>query len=218
MLTHRNIISQRQALNKVWHISHRSRFLSYLPWHHSFGGLFERFTALHHGATIYQEDSHGKDLNAAAAELEHRQADAVLQRAEDLHGAGHRGAARTRRSRRRCSIRDLKFVFTAAAPLAQGLRRVLQGPRHAGAGRLGADGDLALRDDDAAGLRARAQLCRPPIPGCEIMTTEDGEILAKGPNVMKGYFRDPRARPRRSTTTAGCTPATWARSRTTACG
>ena len=31
-----------------------------------------------------------------------------------------------------------------------------------------------------------------PIPGCEIMTTEEGEILAKGPNIMKGYFKDPQ--------------------------
>jgi len=32
-----------------------------------------------------------------------------------------------------------------------------------------------------------------PIPGVEIKTTPDGEVLARGPNVMQGYYHDPAA-------------------------
>lgn len=45
-LSNQNILSQQAALAGVLGISERDRFLSYLPWHHSFGGIFELFSAL----------------------------------------------------------------------------------------------------------------------------------------------------------------------------
>ena len=60
-LMHKNILSQQAALKKVWDVNENDRFLAYLPWHHSFGGIFELFSALYNGATFSLESSYGRD-------------------------------------------------------------------------------------------------------------------------------------------------------------
>ena len=55
-----------------------------------------------------------------------------------------------------------------------------------------------------------------PSPGVELKLAEDGELLARSPVVMVGYRNLPDRPPRRSTTRAGCTPATSRRSTRTA--
>src|SRR5439155_1702972 len=68
-LTHRNALSQQAAIEAVWDVSARDIFLSWLPWHHCFGALFERLMALWHRALLVIDDSRGRDLDVLVRNL-----------------------------------------------------------------------------------------------------------------------------------------------------
>jgi len=190
MLTHCNIISQRKSYEKIWEIPRGSRFLSYLPWHHSYGGLSERFTALYHGATIYLEDSLGKDIHRLIANWQ-------LVKPTHFFSVPKIYRGLVTEAKLNAEIKqilfhpELKFVFTAAAPL----------PRDCG-DYFNKENVPVLEGWGLTETSPTVTMTRPehpriysyvgePIPGCEILTTEDNEVLVRGPNVMKGYYKDP---------------------------
>lgn len=190
MLTHKNIISQRKALEHVWEISRNSRFLSYLPWHHSYGGLFERFSALYHGAAIYLEDSLGKDIQRLLLNWS-------LVKPTQFFSVPKIYRALVTESRLNPDIQDilfhpeLKFLFTAAAPLPRDCGKYFNArnvPVLEGWGLTETSPTVTITPLTQKRIYSYVG---EPIPGCEILTTEEGEILVKGPNVMKGYYKDP---------------------------
>ena len=67
--------------------------------------------------------------------------------------------------------------------------------------------------------RVRVGTVGPPLPGVELKLAEDGELLVRGPIVMKGYRNMPERTAEALARTAGWRPATSARStRTATCG
>lgn len=191
-LTHSNLMSQQKALEILWKPDHGMRFLCYLPWHHSFGGLFERLFALHSGGCLAIDDSCGKDAGRLLenfAEIKpnvyfsvpkvYQEIITRILGSPELTGDFFHP--------------NLKFVFTAAAPLPLSTSEMFkhQGvPVVEGWGLTETSPCCTLTE---LSLERTPGVVGFPIPGVEIKLGAENEILVKGPNVMRGYFKQPDA-------------------------
>jgi long-subunit acyl-CoA synthetase (AMP-forming) len=194
-LTHRNILSQQAALQNCFHITENDRFLSYLRWHHSFGGIFEIFNALYNGASIALESSCGLNPAEMMENWKLVQPTAffsvplIYQALIDLIGESN-------------AMSDvffhpeLKFVFTAAAPLPKYIsdefaKRNI--PVVEGWGLTETAPCCTITDASAA---REPGIVGSPIAGVSIRIDDEGELQVKGPNVMPGYYNDPESNSR----------------------
>lgn len=201
-LTHGNILSQQAAMKVLWKLSAKDRFLSYLPWHHSFGGIFEKYAALVNGAVLSLEHGFGKDI------------DLLLDNWKQVRPTVFFSVPRIYQEITTRVLQDpdlekvifhdeLRFIFTAAAPLPKSISDMFEArniPVYEGWGLTETSPCCTVTDPR---LPRQSGMVGKPIPGVTIALNEDGEILVKGPNVMKGYFRNPEA------TEAVLTPDGW---------
>lgn len=192
-LTHRNIISQQKAIEQIWDISEKDVLMCYLPWHHSFGGLFERTMGLYHGIELCLDDSRGRDIDRLIQNwrLFRPTLFFSVPRVHDLLLS---------RCRERHEIADvifgdgrLRFVFTAGASLPAAVAhayRQLQIPVMEGWGLTETSPCCTATTGDS---NWQSGCVGFPIPGVTVRIDSDQEILVKGPNVMTGYLDDEEA-------------------------
>jgi len=191
-LMHRNLLSQQKAIGLLWDLSEKDTVMGYLPWHHSFGGLFERFLTLYHGCEYCLDDSRGKDLdrlienwrayNPSLFFSVPRVHDLLLARCRENHDVD--GTVFGGR---------LRFVFTAGAPLPAPVGagyRQRNIPVMEGWGLTETSPCVTLT---ALDNKWKSGLVGFPIPGVTVRVDADQEILVKGPNVMEGYLDDEEA-------------------------
>ncbi|MFQ5448550.1 MAG: AMP-binding protein, partial [Saprospiraceae bacterium] len=191
-LTHRNILSQQAALRILWNLGENDRFLSYLPWHHSFGGIFELFTALSNGATYSLESSFGK-VPKVIMENWLLINPTVFFSVPKVYEALVELTRESKEAEDAFFNSGLKFVFTAAAPLPEKIsdefeRRSI--PVIEGWGLTETSPCCTLTDP---ALKRQPGVVGKPIPGVSVRIDEESEIQVKGPNVMVGYYKNDEA-------------------------
>lgn len=188
-LCHGNLISQQKALSLLWDVGEEDVILNYLPWHHSFGGLFERFLAIYSGCELCLDDSRGRDIDRLIDNWKTfnptlffsvpRVHDAVLARCRADSGVGDvifKGR--------------LRFVFTAGAPLPAHVETVYRAhgiPVLEGWGLRETSPCVTITTKDSSW---RSGYVGFPIPGVRVRIDTNQEILVNGPNVMAGYLDD----------------------------
>jgi long-subunit acyl-CoA synthetase (AMP-forming) len=189
ILSHGNILSQQKALDQLWQLGPSDRFLSYLPWHHSFGGLFERFRALYCGATFTLDDSYGKDLPRLIENFKAVKP-TVYFSAPRVYQALVSEAKHDPEVEAQLIHQDLKFIFTAAAPLPADVAQYFKErsiPVVEGWGLTETSPCCTLTSLD---VERSNGVVGVPMPGIEVRISPSHEILVKGPNIMLGYHND----------------------------
>lgn len=191
-LTHGNILSQQAALSKLWNIDENDRFLSYLPWHHSFGGIFELFTALYNCAPMALESSYGREPHSIFNNWKQIRP-TVFFSVPKVYQSLYELTKISKESEEIFFNSGLKFIFTAAAALPVKLsdefeRRGI--PVLEGWGLTETSPCCTLTDPK---LKRVAGVVGKPIPGVGIRIADEQEIQVKGPNVMVGYYKNDEA-------------------------
>jgi len=191
-LTHRNILSQQAAMKLLWNLSHEDRFLSYLPWHHSFGGIFEKYAALTNGAVLSLEHGFGKNIRTLLANWQ-KVMPTVFFSVPKIYQQLATLAMQDKAIERLLFHDALRFIFTAAAPLPKTISDMFESrgiPVIEGWGLTETSPCCTITDPQ---LPRQPGVVGKPIPGVALRLADDGEIMVQGPNVMRGYFKNPEA-------------------------
>lgn len=191
-LSHRNLMSQQNALEMLWQPEPGMRFLCYLPWHHSFGGLFERLFALHSGGCLAIDDSLGKDAGRLLENFSEIKPNVYFSVPKVYQEIVTAILAKPELGDKFFHA-DLKFVFTAAAPLPVSTSEIFKNkgvPVVEGWGLTETSPCCTLTE---LSLERTPGVVGFPIPGVELKLGAENEILVQGPNVTRGYFKQPQA-------------------------
>ncbi|MCB9365469.1 MAG: AMP-binding protein [Flavobacteriales bacterium] len=191
-LTHKNILSQQAALDVVWDVTEQDRFLAYLPWHHSFGGIFELFTALYNGATFYLESSYGRDVDSIFENWKLVRP-TIFFSVPKVYQSLYEKTLASKEAEDIFFNSGLKFIFTAAAALPEKLSQEFQKrniPVIEGWGLTETSPCCTLTDPT---LKRVSGVVGKPIPGVSVRIADDEEIQVKGPNIMIEYYHNDEA-------------------------
>ncbi len=189
ILCHRHLISQQKAMALMWDLNENDVLMNYLPWHHSFGGLFERFMTLYNGCELCLDDSRGKDMDRLI-ENWRRFKPTVFFSVPRVHDLLVSKCADDERIAQDVLKGRLRWVLTAGAALPA---HVEASYRRHGIPVLEAWGLTETSPCVTATTRDipwRSGFVGLPLPGVSVRVDGEQEILVKGPNVMEGYLDD----------------------------
>ncbi|MHC4107026.1 MAG: AMP-binding protein [Planctomycetota bacterium] len=191
-LCHRNLISQQKALSLLWDLNEDDVFMSYLPWHHSFGGLFERFMTLYNGCELCIDDSRGRKTDRL---IENWKAfdPSLFFSVPRVHDVLVTTCREDPEVARAVFGGRLRFVFTAGASLPAHVEAVYREhniPVLEGWGLTETSPCVTVTTRETGW---RSGYVGFPIPGVSVRIDRDQEILVKGSNVMQGYLDDVEA-------------------------
>jgi long-chain acyl-CoA synthetase len=192
MLTHGNLVSNALGCIAACPYPPDSVILSWLPYSHIYARTVDHYTSLAAGITLALAES-ADTLVENLAEIQPTHMASVPRFYEKLLAAvASPNPEETGKRLRRIFGSRLNWISSGGAPLpvpiaeafnAAGIR-LLQG--------YGLTESSPVISFNTPTHHKIGTVGRP-LPGVEVRIAEDGEVLTRGPHVMKGYWKNPEA-------------------------
>jgi long-chain acyl-CoA synthetase len=192
MLTHDNLLSNAVATLQIAESQPDDVQLSWLPYSHIYARTVDHYLTSVAGTTLALADSIDT-LIVNLKEIQPMWMTAVPRFYEKVWASvEHLAPAERAKELRKIFGPRLRHLCSGGAPL----------PRHVGEGFLNAGIPLlegyGLTESSPvisfnSTAHARLGTVGRCIPGVEVKIADDGEILTRGPHVMKGYWKNPEA-------------------------
>jgi long-chain acyl-CoA synthetase len=192
MLTHHNLLSNARACQEASPRGPESLLLNWLPLSHIYARTVDHYLALVAGLTVAlagSQESLVEDLH----DLQPTNLAGVPRFFEKVLAAVTTSDAEEpgRRLRKVFGPR-MDWLTSGGAPLSLPVARAYQA-----AGLLLLQGYGLTESSPVISFNRvdafRLESVGPPLPGVEVRIAADGEVLTRGPHVMKGYWNDPAA-------------------------
>jgi len=189
MLTHGNLLSNAESVHRNDPLQPDDVLLNWLPFSHIYARTIDHYLTALAGVTVCLADS-PETLVHNLAETQPTWMTAVPRFFEKIWAAVEALPAEARAATlRKIFGPRLRQLTSGGAPLPAHLAEGFAAaglPLYEGYGLTESSPVISFNARD----RSRAGSVGPAIPGVEIRTADDGEILTRGPHVMKGYWKD----------------------------
>jgi long-chain acyl-CoA synthetase len=193
MLTHQNLLSNALASLELSSPQPEDVCLNWLPFSHIYARTVDHYMNLASGTVVCLAESaetilqNIKDVQPTHVASVPRFYEKVLTAVQ----ADHRRTDWHSVLRRQFGSR-IRHLTSGGAPLPRPIAEAYQAaelPLYQGYGLTESSPVISFN------CETRNKLCTvgPPIPGVEVAIAPDGEVLTRGPHVMKGYWKDPVA-------------------------
>jgi long-chain acyl-CoA synthetase len=192
MLTHDNLLSNALATMAVSEWGPDEILLSWLPYSHIYARTVDHYMGLTSAMTVCLAESQ-ETLLTNLAEVRPTRLTSVPRFYEKVYAAcAAADPDETHRRLRETFGPRMGLLSSGGAPLSPSVAEVY----HAaglfllqGYGLTETSPVIAFNRPSAYKLESVGR----PVPGVEVRIAEDGEVLTRGPHVMKGYWNNPRA-------------------------
>ena len=192
MLTHGNLLSNALAFTEASPLSPDSISLNWLPFSHIYARTVDIYVPLAAGTTLCLAQSQ-ETLIADLADIQPTNLSGVPRFYEKVLSAVRDDDPAVMKKRLHAIFGPrVDFLGSGGAPLPLA---IAQAYKDAGLLLLQGYGLTESSPVISFNRRDRYKIdsVGPPIPGVEVRIGDDGEVLTRGPHVMKGYWQNPQA-------------------------